>query len=48
MGEDRRDCCWLYVVTNCAAPPTLQEPIKDPRPVPLARSDQGGFITGWK
>jgi len=30
VAEDRRDCYWLYVVTNCAAKPTLQEPIKDP------------------
>ena len=28
--EDRRDCYWLYVVTNCAVKPTLQEPIRDP------------------
>ena len=30
VAEDRRDCYWLYVVTNCATAPTLQEPIKDP------------------
>ena len=30
VAEDRRDCFWLYVVTNCAASPQLQEPIKDP------------------
>ncbi len=30
VAEDRRDCYWLYVVTNCDAKPTLQEPIKDP------------------
>jgi hypothetical protein len=30
VAEDRRDCYWLYVVTNCASTPTLQEPIKDP------------------
>ncbi|MGQ9591415.1 MAG: helicase-related protein [Planctomycetota bacterium] len=30
VAEDRRDCYWLYVVTNCGAQPTLQEPIKDP------------------
>ena len=29
-AEDRRDCYWLYVVTNCGAEPRLQEPIKDP------------------
>ena len=30
VAEDRRDCYWLYVVTNCAADPVLQEPLKDP------------------
>jgi len=30
VAEDRRDCYWLYVVTNCSTKPTLQEPIKDP------------------
>jgi hypothetical protein len=30
MAEDRCDCYWLYVVTNCAADPVLQEPLKDP------------------
>jgi len=30
VAEDRRDCYWLYVVTNCVAQPRLQEPIKDP------------------
>ena len=30
VAEDRRDCYWLYVVTNCSAEPQLQEPIKDP------------------
>jgi hypothetical protein len=30
VAEDRRDCYWLYVVTNCASKPTLQEPVKDP------------------
>ncbi len=30
VAEDRRDCYWLYVVTNCSAKPQLQEPIKDP------------------
>ncbi len=29
-AEDRRDCYWLYVVTNCATNPTLQEPVRDP------------------
>jgi len=30
VAEDRRDCYWLYFVTNCATKPTMQEPIKDP------------------
>jgi len=30
VAEDRRDCYWLYIVTNCNAQPTLQEPVKDP------------------
>ncbi|QCQ22093.1 DUF3883 domain-containing protein [Desulfoglaeba alkanexedens ALDC] len=34
VAEDRRDCYWLYVVTNCATHPILQEPIKDPARFP--------------
>ena len=30
VAEDRRDCYWLYVVTDCNTEPKLQEPIKDP------------------
>ena len=30
VAEDRPDCFWLYVVTQCASDPQLQEPIKDP------------------
>ena len=30
VAEDRRDCYWLYVVTNCADKPMLEEPIFDP------------------
>jgi superfamily II DNA or RNA helicase len=30
VAEDRRDCYWLYVVTDCNTKPNLQEPIKDP------------------
>ena len=30
VAEDRPDCFWLYVVTNCAADPVLQEPILNP------------------
>ncbi|MGD0947227.1 MAG: helicase-related protein [Candidatus Binatia bacterium] len=34
VAEDRRDCYWLYVVTNCDSEPVLQEPIKDPARFP--------------
>jgi Protein NO VEIN, C-terminal len=30
VAEDRRDCYWLYVVTNCNDTPQFQAPIKDP------------------
>jgi len=30
VAEDRRDCYWLYIVTNCNTQPVLQEPVKDP------------------
>jgi hypothetical protein len=30
VAEDRRDCYWLYVVTECDTMPRLQEPIRDP------------------
>jgi hypothetical protein len=30
VAEDRRDCYWLYVVTDCKGEPRLQNPIKDP------------------
>jgi superfamily II DNA or RNA helicase len=30
VAQDRRDCFWLYVVTNCNAAPKLEEPIRDP------------------
>ena len=29
VAEDRPDCFWLYVVTDCASAPQLQEPIKN-------------------
>ncbi len=34
VAEDRRDCYWLYVVTNCKSNPQLQDPIKDPARFP--------------
>lgn len=30
VAQDRRDCFWLYVVTNCNAAPKLEGPIRDP------------------
>ncbi len=30
VAEDRRDCFWLYVVTQCGTDPILQEPIHNP------------------
>ena len=30
VAQDRPDCFWLYVVTNCAVEPQLQEPTPDP------------------
>lgn len=34
VAEDRRDCYWLYIVTNCEDAPMLQEPIRDPAHFP--------------
>ena len=34
VAEDRRDCYWLYVVTNCAGEPQLKEPVRDPASFP--------------
>ena len=30
VAEDRPECYWLYVVTNCATEPVMQEPFPDP------------------
>ena len=30
VAEDRPDCHWLYVVTDCGRTPVLQEPLPDP------------------
>jgi superfamily II DNA or RNA helicase len=30
VAEDRQDCYWLYVVTDCGSTPKLQEPVRDP------------------
>ncbi len=34
VAEDRRDCYWLYIVTDCGTDPKLQDPIKDPARFP--------------
>ena len=34
VTEDRPDCYWLYLVTNCADNPELQEPIRNPARFP--------------
>ena len=34
VAEDRRECYWLYVVTNCSSDPELQNPIADPARFP--------------
>lgn len=34
VAEDRRDCYWLYIVSNCDASPELQEPVRDPARFP--------------
>ncbi len=34
VAEDRADCFWLYVVTNCADAPKLQDPIRNPAKIP--------------
>ena len=34
VAEDRPDCYWLYVVTNCAGEPELQAPIQAPARFP--------------
>ena len=34
VAEDRPDCYWLYVVTDCRRTPVLQEPIPDPARFP--------------
>ncbi len=34
VAEDRPDCFWLYVVTDCKTAPVLQEPIRDPARFP--------------
>lgn len=30
VAEDRPDCYWLYVVTDCATTPVLRDPVRNP------------------
>ena len=34
VAEDRPDCYWLYVVTDCASEPKLREPLRNPAKSP--------------
>ncbi len=34
VAQDRPDCCWLYVVADCARTPVLNEPTADPARFP--------------
>ena len=34
VAEDRRDCYWLYVVTDCGRTPVLRDPVADPARFP--------------
>ncbi len=34
IAEDRPDCFWLYVVSDCASEPRLREPIRNPARFP--------------
>ena len=34
VAEDRPDCYWLYVVTDCATAPLLREPVRNPARFP--------------
>ena len=34
VAEDRPDCYWLYVVTNCGETPVLHDPIANPARLP--------------
>ena len=44
VAEDRPDCYWLYVVTNCGETPVLHDPSREPGPVPVARGDEGAAL----
>ena len=40
VAEDRPDCYWLYVVTDCRRTPALQEPIANPARFPWHKMTQ--------
>ena len=40
VAEDLRDCYWLYIVTNCAGGPVMQEPIQNPAKFPWHKVSQ--------
>ena len=48
VAEDRPDLYWLYIVTNCKATPTLQEPIPNPARLEWHEVRKGRLITGWR
>ena len=44
VAEDRRDCYWLYIVTQCAGEPTLRDPVRDPARLEWHEGDVLGMI----
>ena len=44
VAEDRPDCYSLYVVTNCASAPELQEPVRNPARFPWHTGHQGAAL----
>ena len=42
VAEDRPDCFWLYVVTDCDKGPRLQERIRDPAGLDGNEGRKGG------
>ena len=45
VAEDRRDCYWLYVVTDCDAISALQEPVRDPARLPTGTKSRRSRTT---
>ena len=44
VAEDRPDCYWLYVVTDCGRPPVLQAPIPDRASFPWREVSKGAAL----